>query len=263
MAGREQQEWARLRDCTGVSEEDIRQSFSLAGHATRPKNALTLAECLASPELLAQRVDQSIPGIGPQKQRRIRLSVLHQNLALEVIAPLTIRLFLDGQTRIPSAADILLVPGIETPSWSWLEKAPMADTGTFLASMSARVQEWYPVFRNTFGVSPGAYWSSVGLGFGMPFSSLYNVAPPDQLCALATRWLNRFDCEASRFIDWIPAVFNGEAMAIPQRRGCCLKYLLPEGGYCGTCGVYRKERIARVTPRQSTTRAPGYWPAPE
>lgn len=263
MAGSEQQQWARLRDLAGISEADIRQSYTLKGHDTRPAEALTLAEYLAEPERLAREVDQSIPGVGHQKQRRIRVSVLHQNLALEVIAPLTMRLFLEGETRLPSSADIILVRGEDSPSWSWLETAPTVDTDTFVLSMAEQVQAWYPVFRNALGVSPGAYWSSVGLGFGMPFSSLYNVAPPDQLCTLATRWLNRFDCEANRFIDWIPAVFNGQSMAIPQRRGCCLKYLLPEGGYCGTCGVYRKERIARLSPRQTRTPTTGYWQAPE
>ncbi|KPP98051.1 (2Fe-2S)-binding protein [Marinobacter sp. HL-58] len=263
MAGSEQQQWARLRDAAGVSAQDIRQSYTLAGHTTAPANALTLAQCLEEPERLAREVHQPIAGIGQQKQRRIRVSVLHQNLALEVIAPLTMRLFLEGSTRLPSAAEIILVPGDETPSWSWLETASSADTETFVAEMSAQVQGWYPPFRNDHGVSPGAYWSSVGLGLGMPFSLLYNVAPPDRLCALATRWLSRFDCDANRFIEWIPAVFNGQTMAIPQRRGCCLKYLLPEGGYCGTCGVYRKERIARLNPRPASTRVSGYWPAPE
>lgn len=263
MADSEQRQWTWLRDSAGVSEQDIRQSYTLTGHTTLPANALTLAECLEEPERLAREVDQPIPGIGQKKQRRIRVSVLHQSLALEVIAPLTMRLFLEGITRLPSAAEIILVPGDGSPTWSWLETAPMADTDAFVEAMSAQVQGWYPVFRKSHGVSPGAYWSSVGLGLGMPFSSLYNVAPPDRLCALATKWLARFDCEANRFIDWIPAVFNGQTMAIPQRRGCCLKYLLPDGGYCGTCGVYRKERIARLSSRQTRTPTTGYWQAPE
>ncbi|MEP1214524.1 MAG: (2Fe-2S)-binding protein [Marinobacter sp.] len=263
MAATDQQLWARLRHSSGVSEADIRQSCVLTGHTSLPVNALTLAECLTEPEKLVRNVGHSIPGIGDQKQRRIRASVLHQSLALEVIAPLTMRLFLEGRTPLPSPAGIFLVAGDAAPRWSWLETVPNVDTECFVASMTRQVQAWYPVFRNALGVSPGAYWSSVGLGFGMPFSSLYNVAPPDQLCELATRWLSRFDCQANRFIDWIPAVFNGQTMAIPQRRGCCLKYLLPEEGYCGTCGVYRKERIASISHRPTSTPATGYWPAPE
>ncbi|WP_166261850.1 (2Fe-2S)-binding protein [Marinobacter salicampi] len=201
-----------------------------------------LAASLACPEVMT----------GPLREQRnaeplrVYASVLHQDLALTIVAPAVTRLLLDGASRVPVAEDIWLAPGPKTPAWQWRPSASAQSVSDFLALIARELNRWYPFFRHSLGVSPGAFWSSVGLGLCAPFSALYDKAPPERLCQEATEWLNQFDCDARRFIDWIPLEFNRHPCAIPQRRGCCLKFKLPNGGYCGTCGIYRKERMAKV-----------------
>ncbi len=222
----------------------------------------SLAQGLREPELLRQQVRTDYPDAQDNRSVTARLSVLQQDLALNIIAPLTLRLFLHGKAPLPDPERIFLGalhPG-EQPSPRWFlatTEAPV-DVCEFVSGMEAQVNAWYPVFRQSLGISPGAYWSSIGLGLGAPFSVVWNRGEPSAVCQLAQAWLNQFECDANRFIDWIPAEFSGQSCAIPQRKGCCLKYLLPEGGYCGTCGIYRKERMAMVS-HQKPSSTPGQW----
>jgi len=222
----------------------------------------SLAQCLDDPSLLVRQVGIDYPDSDNPRAVRAVLSVLQQDLALSVIAPLTLRLFRDGHAPLPHASRIFLAPADDqaptTSRWFQMTGVAPVDERTFVRSTAELTAEWYPVFRRKLGVSPGAYWSSIGLGLGAPFSAVWNLAEPEALCQLAQDWLEQFENDANHFIDWIPAVFGEQATAIPQRKGCCLKYLLPEGGYCGTCGVYRKERLAALTPQQRTT-TPGQW----
>lgn len=240
------------------------------GHQQPPRPAsLSLAQCLEQPGRLVDQVRQDHPDTRDSNALRARLSVLQQDLALNVIAPLTLRLFLHGRTATPEPERIFLAsltsPGSDSSEtsalsrWYQLPGGIAVDQSTFVTAVSEQIRAWYPVFRHSLGISPGAYWSSLGLGLGAPFSVVWNRARPEATCRLAQCWLASFDDRVSRFIDWIPAEFDGQAAAIPQRRGCCLKYLLPDGSYCGTCGVYRKRRLAAVTRHQRRNPAPGQW----
>ena len=93
----------------------------------------------------------------------------------------------------------------------------MAGERTFVQSVGEITAQWYPVFRRQLGVSPGAYWSSIGLGLGAPFSAVWNLAEPHALCQLAQGWLEQFQNDANRFIDWIPAVFGEQASPMAAR----------------------------------------------
>lgn len=229
--------------------------YARAASESSDRPGIRFADCLDQPDRLRSALRMGAGQGADWRQLRIHASVLHQDLALSVIAPLTIRLFLTGRTCVPASGEVWLVPGDACNNacngWRWDEAGQTVDVDGFTARMAEQVNAWYPFFRQEFGVSPGAYWSSVGLGLCAPFSALYDKAPPAQLCQEATRWLNRFHCEARQFIDWIPVEFDQHPCAIPQRRGCCLKYKLPDGAYCGTCGIYRKERMAVLNQRLS------------
>lgn len=220
--------------------------------APDPQPALfSLAQMLEAPTLLDEQLNRAT-GAKPthSSQQRLRtatISVLHQDLALRIVAPLVLRLFRDGITPALDPNRVFLTHVTQgSPDSRWqhaTDPEVSLSMAEFVAQLARQMSDWYPVFRQHYSVSPGAYWSSVGLALGAPFSAVWNRVDPGALCTLATAWLRQFTCDANRFIDWIPARFDNQPCALPQRRGCCLKYLLPDGGYCGTCGIYRKERM--------------------
>ncbi|MBW4935841.1 (2Fe-2S)-binding protein [Marinobacter sp. F4206] len=252
--------YRQLLATAGLDAESVIDQALQPPNLERPA-LLSLAQCLEQPALLHQQLaeDYSVPP--DTRSLRAYASVIQQDLALSVIAPLTLRLFRDGAATLPDTSRIFLGPTSDaaaTGRWFHAPSQPAVGVKEFIPQLSELVTSWYPIFRQGLGVSPGAYWSSTGLGLGAPFSAVWNLADAKTVCGLAQVWLEEFACDANRFIDWIPAEFNGHPCAIPQRKGCCLKYLLPEGGYCGTCGVYRKARLAEVSP-QSRSQAPGQW----
>lgn len=208
-----------------------------------PGHALTLAQCLNDPGLLTQAIADLPPCREQPALFRACASVVHQSLALDILAPRSLALFLDGETWLPDPGRIRLWRDGDNLRWHDHPGPAVVDTAGFIAGMGERLRHWYPLFRQHLGVSAGAYWSSSGLGLCSPYSALYNLAPQVPLCEQATAWLAQFDCDAGRFIDWIALEFNNQPCAIPQRRGCCQKYRLPGGGLCGTCGIYRKQRL--------------------
>lgn len=254
-------EYSHLLELSGLDRESVLNQALQPCIAER-SGLLSLAQCLEEPALLVKQAGLDCSdNPGPRAVRAV-LSVLHQDLALSVIAPLTLRLFRDGHAPLPDPNRIFLGPaGDQTQiSSRWFQVPGVAevDEASFARSVGALTTEWYPIFRHQLGVSPGAYWSSIGLGLGAPFSAVWNLAEPAALCHLAQRWLEQFENDANHFIHWIPAVFGEQTTAIPQRKGCCLKYLLPTGGYCGTCGVHRKARLAALKHQGQTTK-PGQW----
>jgi hypothetical protein len=254
--------YGQLLQASGLDRERV-LSAALQHEAGDGPAVISLAQCLEQPALLTDQVKADYPQASESRTIRARVSVLQQDLALNIIAPLTLRLFRDGETTLPDPDCIGLTPVTQDragPAARWFQMASgtSVDEDRFIRSFGSLASDWYPVFRKALGVSPGAYWSSIGLGLGAPFSAVWNLAAPVSVCNLAQRWLREFNNDANQFIDWIPAVFNGQTTAIPQRKGCCLKYLLPEGGYCGTCGVYRKERLAALR-QQKPGPAPGQW----
>lgn len=223
---------------------------------------LSLSQCLTQPELLRHQLLKDYDLVGGARALRTHLSVNQQDLALSVIAPLALVLFRDGRAPLPDARRVFLGPAHEGATTARWFHAPSttstAGAEDFIQELGSLASEWYPVFRKALGVSPGAYWSSMALGLGAPFSAVWNRADAHSVCTLAQAWLEDFKCDASRFVDWLPAEFNGQLCAIPQRKGCCLKYLLPEGGYCGTCGVHRQARFAALN-RPCQSPAPRQW----
>lgn len=217
--------------------------------ARAENSVLSLYELLCDPTLLENEIIKSASQMPSPRTLKAMVTVLHQDLALSVFAPLTLQLFRDGEAPLADPRRIFLKPaqthGETAPQrWFQVPGGDAVEPEEFLYRMGRITTEWYSPFRKGLGVSPGAYWSSTGLGLCAPFSALWNRSPPQDLCDLAQAWLVAFNNEACRFIDWIPAEFGGQLCAIPQRRGCCLKYLLPDGGYCGTCGIYRKQRLS-------------------
>ncbi|WP_296932078.1 (2Fe-2S)-binding protein [uncultured Marinobacter sp.] len=261
VIGRWAREYSHLLDQSGLERESVLNEALQASGGVRT-GLFSLAQCLEQPSLLLNQIGVDYPNnTGPRTVRALA-SVLQQDLALSVIAPLTLRLFRDGQAPAPDAHRIFLGPADQQTQaasrWFQVPGGEQVGEEMFVRSTGALTAKWYPVFRRQLGVSPGAYWSSIGLGLGAPFSAVWNRVEPQALCQLAQGWLEQFQNDANQFIDWIPAVFGEQTTAIPQRRGCCLKYLLPEGGYCGTCGVHRKERLAALTPQEPPT-TPGQW----
>lgn len=253
--------YARLLASAGLDRETV-FAQALQPYADDRPGLFSLAQCLAQPTRLIDQVTIEYPHALDARSIRARVSVLQQDLALNVIAPLTLVLFRDGRAPVPDPGRIFLAPAEQgepvASRWFQAPGVPAVDEARFVRSVGTQTRDWYPVFRRRLGVSPGAYWSSIGLGLGAPFSAVWNLAEPAATCDLAQRWLGVFGNGADRFIDWIPAVFGGQTTAIPQRKGCCLKYLLPEGGYCGTCGVYRKERLTALSqPSNPDNRAQG------
>lgn len=248
------QRYEQLLALANVSPELLQANCSIP--ITTGKG-IRLSDCLAQPQLLKAAMQRQAGATTGPRELRVHASVLHQNLALAIMAPLTLRLFLEGETVLPEASALWVQPTNAEHPWQLEDTGPLTDTAGFITGMAERARAWYPLFRQTLGVSPGAYWSSIGLAFCAPYSALYNTAPQEQLCAEASAWLAQFDCDARHFIEWIPVESGAERWAIPQRRGCCLKYKLPERGYCGTCGIHRKERLAALTPVPQ--KASGYW----
>jgi len=251
----------RLLQASGLDRYTI-LSQSPNAPAQERRGLFSLAQSLKQPELLVHQIRRDYPDASDRKAIRAYASVLQQDLALSVLAPLTLRLFRHGEAPVADPTRIFLAPAAEAGQtvsrWFQVPGQPLASEQTFQHGMAAQTEAWYPVFRQKLGVSPGAYWSSIGLGLGAPFSAVWDLATPAAVCDLAQQWLDAFRNDANRFIDWIPAVFREQRTAIPQRKGCCLKYLLPGGGYCGTCGVYRKERMAALS-QSDHSPAPGQW----
>ncbi|MBZ0334249.1 (2Fe-2S)-binding protein [Marinobacter sp. AL4B] len=223
----------------------------------RPQSTLfSLAQLLESPGLIWREIQNNYPDADLPRIQKARVSVLQQNLALQIIWPLVIRLFRDGNSIALNPDQVFLKWKDNDLTWLHLaNNSEPLETQEFINALSEQLQKWYPVFRHQLGVSPGAYWSSVGLALGAPYSMIWNQVNPEALCKQANHWLSQFHCEANKHIDWIPAEFNQQRCAIPQRRGCCLKYLLPDEGYCGTCGVHRKKRMAQIETRQTIPQA--------
>ncbi|MGM0774721.1 MAG: (2Fe-2S)-binding protein [Pseudomonadota bacterium] len=269
MAGREQagfsgawaEQYTGLLESVGLSPESV-LTQAIQPSSDERSGLFSLAHCLEYPALLIDQIHTDYPHATDARSVRARVSVLQQDLALNVIALLTLRLFRDGQAPLPNPRHIFLAPVEQeeaaTSRWFQAPGGPTVDEESFVESLGRQTRDWYPVFRHNLGVSPGAYWSSIGLGLGAPFSAVWNRAEPAAVCELAQRWLAEFSNEANQFIDWIPAVFDRQTTAIPQRKGCCLKYLLPGGGYCGTCGIYRKERLAAFRHQQPNP-GPDQW----
>lgn len=224
------------------------QRHTLSSEPHSEADGLTLAECIANPDCLRTAISTRTGVDTDDRSFRAHASVLQQSLALDIIAPLTIQLFTTGKAPIPDSRFIQLRPdfdNLEANNWHWIEdRETLAGIDEYAAGVAAEVNAWFPMFRQQLGVAPGAYWSSIGLGLSAPFSTLYDRAPATQLCGEARDWLNSIDCDARRYIDWIAVSLNQQHCAIPQRRGCCLAFKLPGGGYCGTCGIYRKQRMA-------------------
>lgn len=239
--------WQRLEDDGLDPEQILSQALGSRPSQHNRSKLLSLSQCMAEPDLLLRQVRQDYPQACTAKLQRAYLSVIHQDLALSVIAPLTLKLFRDGTVTLPRPSQIFMAPpeqnGQTHTRWFATAGEKEVDEQGFIASMSTLTTDWYPFFRQTLGISPGSYWSSVGLALGAPFAAVWNLAQADATCRLAQDWLKTFQNDANAFVDWIPVSFGEQRTAFPQRRGCCLAHLLRDTSHCGTCGVHRKERM--------------------
>jgi hypothetical protein len=245
---------------SGLNAETV-LGKALESKAPQTTAVLSLNQCLNTPSLLQQQMQADYPGVTGQRSLRTYLSVTHLDLMLYAVAPLILRLFRYGQAPLPAPHRLLLGPasgGRVTSRWFHDGSGEQVGVAEFVPALAQQLNDWYPVFRHQLNVSPGAYWSTTGLALSAPFSLVWNTVSPEALCAMAQEWLAQFNCDAQRFLEWIPAGPASQQHAIPQRRGCCLKYQLPDGGYCGTCGVYRKARLAEIN-RPSPSSKPGQW----
>jgi hypothetical protein len=219
----------------------------------------SLAQALENPELLRQQIAEDYPGVAGQ-DTVARLSVLQLNLMIGVISPLTLQLFRNGASSLPDPKRIFLAAmDKEKPRdyrWFLAPGEKVKDVSVFVSETAAQLEQWYRVFRQPLGVSPGAFWSSAALALGAPFSAVWNRADAANVCEMAGGWLREFDCPAHRYMEWLPAGEGTGKVAIPQRRGCCLDFRLPDGRYCGTCGVHRKKRLAALTEARPQEQAP-------
>lgn len=208
---------------------------------------LSLAQALENPELLRQQIAEDYPGVAGQDMVA-RLSVLQLNLMLSVLFPLTLQLFRHGASPLPEPERIFLATmDKEKPRdyrWFLAPGGKIGGVPDFVDETAAQLEDWYRVFRQPLGVSPGAFWSNAALALGAPFSAVWNRAGASEVCNMAGEWLREFNCPAHRYMEWLAAGEGPGKMAIPQRRGCCLDFRLPGGRYCGTCGVHRKKRLA-------------------
>lgn len=241
---------ALLADAGLDSQSVLNQALSQ--HARPKSQSLSLAQVLSEPQRLKDWVLAHHPDAQDPATMVAHLSVLHQNLALNVLAPLVLLAFRDGHAPVPEPERIGLVagpghPDHEAPLWYGGREGPALPLDEFVHQTGIRVSRWYGIFRNALGISPGAYWSNTALALVAPFSAIWNRADPDRVCALGAEWLDQFPCDANRYLEWLPVSQGQTTVALPQRRGCCLKYRLPDGRYCGTCGVYRKQRRAALS----------------
>ncbi|SFR75588.1 FhuF 2Fe-2S C-terminal domain-containing protein [Marinobacter daqiaonensis] len=251
------QRYDRLLASTGMDSRQIRHNFSLTGVKAGETVSGALLRQWMEENGRAERELMADSGATGPRALVIQASVAQRDLCLQVLGPLTTRLLLDGHSPAPTEDWVIFRESGTESRWTWQEsgtEAPgEAGIPEWITLVSATLRRWYPWFRKELGLSPGAFWSSAALGLSAPFSALYNTADSQTLTTLASEWLNQFDCDVTRYLEWLPATFQGQQCAIPQRRGCCLDYLLPEGRYCGTCGVFRKERLATLHPNQSNT----------
>lgn len=240
-------------------------SKALAPQPVERPALFSLSQCLNKPELLLQQVRADYADVTDKRSLLTCLSVSHLDLVQSIIAPLTLRLFLHGQAPLPDNDRIFFGPvqgGKVMSRWFQTASDKQVGIAEFTEQLAHQLSDWYLVFRHKLGVSPGAYWSNTGLALGAPFTAVWNTADPDSVCALAQEWLAQFACDAHQFIEWISTGAGDRAGAVPQRRGCCLKFQLPKGGYCGTCGVYRKARLAELN-RPFPCSEPEQWQPPQ
>lgn len=167
-------------------------------------------------------------------------ALLARDLLLKWLGPLTVRQILDTQAPAPDstplniewradslgfvlAPSVLSTPGLELDRW-------VASVRNWLTMLEA-------AFRTQLRVGKGAFWSSAALALAMPWTRLQNFRPAEELEAGSLAWLTYLDDRLPRYLRWREAHAEGQARKLPNRRGCCLRYRLPEQpNLCGTCG---------------------------
>lgn len=102
MAGTDGPErYHQLLRSTGLDARQVLSGALAPFEAPRPA-LRSLAQYLAQPEQLHQQLREEQPDATTPRLQRAYLSVLQQDLALQVIAPLTLRLFRTARRRCRS-----------------------------------------------------------------------------------------------------------------------------------------------------------------
>ncbi len=184
---------------------------------------------------------------------RVSASQVFKRLCLDVLYTLILQSLLEQ--KLPPLTPALLFA-------RWSEQKGMVDLAyaqdladgaaagglgeqsqSFIASFNQLMNDLHGLFHTELRVSNGSYWSSGALALVRPWSQLLKrVSDSDSepLAQAATAYLDQFEPRLRRFMDWeLTGQGDGSQVWRPRRHGCCLKYRLPEGSLCGTCGRHR------------------------
>lgn len=177
-------------------------------------------------------------------------ALLARDLFLKWLGPLTLIQILEAQAPAPDSTPLDIEWRPESLGF-WLTPATPHTPGLTLAPWRVSVRDWLTqleeAFRTQLRVGKGAFWSSAALALAMPWTRLQSFRPADELESGSHAWLAYLDDRLPRYLRWREAHAEGKTRKYPNRRGCCLRYRLPEQpNLCGTCGRRKQEDLDQM-----------------
>lgn len=167
---------------------------------------------------------------------RTAASVLWKRLALDLLAPATVRWLGTGRAELPRPEGVLW----RGDKGLWALPAQDDSHPLPLESDTVPLEQWLAAmegfFRQQWRVSKGSFWSTAALACARPYTIMLSRLPADEWLEPAREWLASLPSPVVQFLRW--KIFPGSVrpLALPLRRGCCMSYRLPDGKLCGTCG---------------------------
>lgn len=217
-------------------------SATVSGHLKTPNDpplsAPVTSDLLADSGLAARCLDQTVPRLNAP-DRRTAATVLWQRLSLDLLAPACVLWMIRQQLPLHLPDQIGWC--LETGNWAQLG-APESSRQTpdeALESLGYWLDTMQQLFRGHWQVSKSGFWSSAALATARPYSLLFMQVPGHQWRSQAERWLQLMPAPIARYLNWEDIERQGTTLTIPRRKGCCLKFRLPDGKLCGTCGIRR------------------------
>ncbi|PAV25244.1 hypothetical protein CF392_11960, partial [Tamilnaduibacter salinus] len=171
--------------------------------------------------------------------RRTAATVLWQRLSLDLLAPACVLWMAQKTLRLHTPDQIGWHP--DTGDWARLDapESPIELPDDALATLTQWLEIMEHLFRGHWQVSKSGFWSSAALATARPYSLLFMQVPGHEWRPQAERWLERMPSPIARYLSWEDVERHGTTLTIPRRKGCCLKFQLPDGKLCGTCGIRR------------------------